>query len=358
VTSRIRIGVVGFRGYVGEELLRLLRGHSDLEPVLLEHRDPAERPRAAGRGAFSDKALATARRALSVPFSPFSGLEPVPFSTDAVRQAGLAVVLLATPPEASVELVPQVLEAGARVIDLSGAFRLASAADYQRWYGVEHARPELLEEAVYGLPELARAALPRARVVANPGCYATVVSLALRPLVAAGLVDRGAGVACDAKSGITGAGQRATSKTHFCSVAENLTPYGFFEHRHIAEILANTGLAEPEISFMTQLLPVQRGLQVGIHLRTTEPLPWEALHEVYAAAYGGEPFVRLYPQGTFPGLHGVTRTNYCDIAVEAHAPTRRVIIVAVIDNLTKGAAGQAVQNLNAMLGLPETLALL
>jgi N-acetyl-gamma-glutamyl-phosphate reductase len=267
-------------------------------------------------------------------------------------------VIFSTPPEASIELVPQLLKTGAGMIDLSGAFRLASAADYQRWYGVEHAHPELLAEAVYGLPEVDRGALPAARLVANPGCYATAAILALRPLVAAGLVDRGAGVACDAKSGVTGAGHRATSKTHFCSVSENLTPYGFFEHRHIPEILAGTGLEEPEISFMTQLVPVQRGLQVAIHLRTAEPLPWEALHEVYARAYGDEPFIRLYPQGTFPGLHGVARTNFCDLAVEAHPSTRRVIVVAALDNLIKGAAGQAVQNLNAMLGLPETRALL
>ena len=360
VTGQVRVGVVGFRGFTGEELLRLLRGHPEVDLRLLEHREPAERSGVrpgAGRGASAEKALAKARRAMSQPFAG-TDLEVLAFSAEAVREAALDVVILATPPDASIELAPEALAGGARVIDLSGAFRLRSAAEYQRWYGVEHARPEYLAEAVYGLPELARGAVRSARLVANPGCYATAASLALQPLVAAGLLDREAGVACDAKSGVTGAGDRATAKTHFCSVAENFTAYGFFEHRHIPEILAGTGLEERELSFMTQLLPVQRGLQVGIHLRTAAPASWTELRDVYGQAYGAEPFVRLYPEGVFPGLHGVVRTNYCDLAFEAHPPTRRVILVAVIDNLTKGAAGQAVQNLNVMAGLPETRGLL
>ncbi|WP_437759678.1 N-acetyl-gamma-glutamyl-phosphate reductase [Sorangium sp. So ce1389] len=357
----MRVGVVGFRGYTGAELLRVLRRHPGATPVLLEHRDPAARlPTSAtsgGRGAYGEKALEKARRAMSRPFDGAADLERAPFSPDAVRDLALEAVLLATPPDASVELAPAILEAGARVVDLSGAFRLGSPEDYERWYGASHAHPALLGEAVYGLTELRREAIRGARIVANPGCYATAASLALAPLVSRGLVDRSAGVACDAKSGVSGAGDKPTSKTHFCSVAEDLSPYGFLEHRHIPEILACTGLEERELSFITQLAPVRRGILASIHLRTSAALSWGDVEAVYRDAYAREPFVRFYPEGTFPSLHPVTLTNLCDLGAAVDPSTRRVIVVVAIDNLMKGAAGQAVQNLNVMFGLDETTGL-
>lgn len=334
--TRTRAGIVGYTGYSGAELVRILRGHPRVAPVLVDQDD---------------------RPVTSQPFASTDGLEHVRMSEDALRGAAIEVVFLATPPEVSIALAPVALAAGARVIDLSGGFRLDSAAAHERWYRARHGRPELLGEAVYGLPELHGAAIRTARLVANPGCYATAASLALQPLVATGVIDRASGVVCDAKSGVTGAGKRPTSRTHFCEVAEDISAYGFFDHRHVGEILAATGLDEPELSFMTQLLPVRRGILASIYFRTAAPTTWEALKTVYDAAYGASPFVRVYPRGAFPSLRSVVGSNHIDLGIEVDPGTRRAIVVATIDNLIKGAAGQAVQNMNLMLGLDQTCAL-
>lgn len=334
--TRTSAGIAGYTGYGGAELVRILRGHPRVVPVLLDQDD---------------------RPASSQPFAVTDGLDRVRLSEDALRAAGVEVVFLATPPEVSMELAPVALAAGARVIDLSGAFRLGSAAAYERWYRAQHARPELLGQAVYGMPELRAAAIRAARLVANPGCYATAASLTLQPLVAAGAIDRASGVVCDAKSGVTGAGKRPTPRTHFCEVAEDFSAYGFFDHRHVGEILAATGLDEPELSFVTQLLPVRRGILASVYFRTAAPMTWEALKAVYDAAYGGSPFVRVYPRGHFPSLRSVVGSNHMDLGIEVDPDTRRAVVVATIDNLIKGAAGQAVQNMNLMLGLDQGCAL-
>ncbi len=256
------------------------------------------------------------------------------------------------------ELAPALLEAGARVIDLSGAFRLGTAESYQAWYKEAHTAPELLAEAVYGLPEFCRERIPAARLVSNPGCYPTAANLAIRPLVEAGVVDRAAGIVCDAKSGVSGAGRKASLNTSFCEVTENFSAYSVLRHRHVPEVLAVSGLEEREFSFTAQLLPLDRGILETIYFRMARPVTAEELLDIYEQRYAAEPFIRLYNPGHLPDLRGVARTNFCDIGVMADPASGRAVVVSAIDNLVKGAAGQAVQNMNLMLGLPETEGLL
>jgi N-acetyl-gamma-glutamyl-phosphate reductase len=255
-------------------------------------------------------------------------------------------------------LAPALLEAGVKVVDLSGAFRLRTPAAYSTWYKAPHTQPDLLAEAAYGLPEFCRERIPAARLVANPGCYPTAANLAIRPLVEAGLVDRTAGIVCDAKSGISGAGRKPTLKTSFCEAAGNFSAYSVLHHRHVPEVLMISGLEEREFSFTAQLLPVDRGILETIYFRTARPITADDLLAVYAQRYAGEAFVRLYPAGQLPDLHAVVRTNYCDIGITVDTATGRAVVVSAIDNLMKGAAGQAVQNMNLMLGYPETEGLL
>ncbi len=332
-----RVGIVGFRGYSGAELLHILKRHRHVEPWLLEHRaEPEDPPRIRGRQ-----------------------LPPrVSLNAAAVREHRLAVVFLATPPEVSMELTPSLLDAGARVIDLSGAYRLRVPENYRRWYKQDHNQPQLLAEAAYGLPEFYRDRIRASRLVANPGCYPTAASIAIRPLVEAGVVDRYAGIVCDAKSGVSGAGRKPSLRTSFCEVTENLSVYSVLDHRHVPEILLNCGLEEGELTFTAQLLPVNRGILETIYFRGLELAGPEALFQIYERHYGQEPFIRLYEPGHLPDLRAVEHTNYCDLGMVFDPGTGRGIVVAAIDNLVKGAAGQAVQNMNLILGLPETEGLL
>ncbi len=329
-----KVGIVGFRGYSGAELVRILSRHPHVEPVLLEHR--ADAAAVAGPG---------------------ERLQRIACTPEAVRAENLAAVFLATPADVSMELAPWLLEAGAKVIDLSGAFRLRTPERYARWYREQHTRPALLAEAVYGLPELGREPVRRACLIANPGCYPTAASLAIAPLVAAGVVDRAAGIVCDAKSGVSGAGRKPSLKTHFCEVTENLSAYSILDHRHVPEILLNCGLEEAELSFTAQLLPVHRGILETVYFRTSLK-HIEDLRAVYEKRYAGEPFIRLWDPPHVPDLHAVQRTNFCDIGFRLDPATGRAVVVAAIDNLVKGAAGQAVQNMNLALGVPETEALI
>lgn len=323
--------MVGFRGYSGAELVRLLERHSHVTPVLLEHRADGE--------------------------APVRGSHPrIACTPDAVAAAKLAAVFLATPAEVSIELAPGLLEAGAKVIDLSGAFRLRTPDVYARWYKEPHTQPALLAEAAYGLPEFCRTRIAGSRLIANPGCYPTAANLAIRPLIEAGVVDRACGIVCDAKSGVSGAGRKPSLKTSFCEVAENFSTYSIFDHRHVPEILQNSEIEEKELSFTAQLLPVDRGILETIYFRTAAGL--EDLLAIYQRRYQDERFIRLYPPGHMPDLRAVQRTNFCDIGVKVDAASGRAIVVSAIDNLVKGAAGQAVQNLNLALGFPETEALL
>ena len=223
-----------------------------------------------------------------------------------------------------------------------------------------HTQPELLAEAVYGLPEFCRDRIPNARLLSNPGCYPTAANLAIRPLLDAGVIDRAAGVICDAKSGVSGAGRKATLNNSFCEVTENFSAYSVLHHRHVPEVLQVSGLEEREFSFTAQLLPLDRGILETIYFRTSGAGIGHAeeLLAIYEKRYAGEPFIRIYNAGHMPDLHGVARTNFCDIGVTFDAKTGRAVVVSAIDNLVKGAAGQAVQNMNLMFGFDETAGLL
>ncbi len=325
----IPVGIVGFSGYSGAELATILSRHPHVESVLLEHRESEDRARPKN----------------------YQGPRRMPYSAG----SGLALVFLATPPEVSIELAPALLDAGSKVIDLSGAFRLGTVENYRRWYKETHPRPDLLAEAVYGLPEFFRADIPGKRLISNPGCYPTAANLALRPLLEAGVIDRRAGIVCDAKSGVSGAGRKPSLKTSFVEVTENFSAYSVLEHRHVPEILRTSGLEESELSFTAQLIPIERGILETIYFRTVNDVN---LTYIYVQRYRNDPFLRVYPEGQFPDLRGVARTNFCDIGVQYDAKTGRAVVVAAIDNLVKGAAGMAVQNMNLALGFPETTGLL
>ncbi len=332
-----KVGVVGFRGYSGAELVRLLGRHPGVQTVLLEHRQDAEhRPEPLNH----------------------KGPERLPSTLDAIAGAGIACVFLATPPEVSMELAVPLVECGIKVVDLSGAFRLRTTDNYARWYKEAHTAPALLSEAVYGLPEFYRNSIPQARLISNPGCYPTAANLAIRPLIEAKLVDRSAGIVCDAKSGVSGAGRKPSLKTSFSEVTENFSVYSILDHRHVPEVLMNSNLEEAEFSFTAQLLPIDRGILETIYFRATEGTTAEGVLEAYQSRYAGEPFVRLYKPGQVPDLRLIQRTNFCDIGFRFDPSTRRTVVVSAIDNLVKGAAGQAIQNMNLALGFAETEALL
>src|SRR3989442_7722918 len=256
---RIAVGVVGFRGYSGAELVSILKRHGRVEPVLMEHRQDAG-DRLAPRG--------------------HAGPKRIPSTPEAARSEKLAAVFLATPAEVSLELAPALLDAGAKVIDLSGAFRLRTPERYTQWYKAEHTEPALLAEAAYGLPEYCRERIRPARLIANPGCYPTAANLAIRPLIEAGVVDRRAGIICDAKSGVSGAGRKPSLKTSFCEVTENFSAYSILNHRHVPEVLLTSGLEESEFSFTAQLVPIDRGILETIYFRSAGTTSAAALVEI------------------------------------------------------------------------------
>lgn len=331
------VGVVGFRGYSGAELLKILKRHPAVDPYILEHRsDPEQAVTPLGR--TPEKSL--------------------PATAKAAKQEGLALVFLATPAEVSMELTPAFLEAGMKVIDLSGAFRLQDEETYRRWHKAEHKAPSLLSKAVYGLPEFYRERIAGARLVSNPGCYPTAANLALRPLVNSEAIDRTRGLVCDAKSGVSGAGRKASLSTSFCEVTENFSAYSIIEHRHVPEILQNSGLGERELTFTAQLIPIARGILETIYVRFQRVNEAVEILSLYEECYADEPFVRLYAPGKVPDLHAVQHTNFCDIGFVFDRDSKRGVVVSAIDNLGKGAAGQAVQNMNLVLGFPETQGLL
>jgi N-acetyl-gamma-glutamyl-phosphate reductase len=303
---------------------------------LLEHRDAEDRPQPIGPPPF----------------------RKLPCTPEIARAEGLAAVFLPTPAEASMELAPALLAAGAKVIDLSGAFRLGTAENYTRWYKEPHTASQLLDEAAYGLPEFCRARITGARLIANPGCYPTAANLSLKPLLDAGVISREAGIVCDAKSGVSGAGRKPSLKTSFCEVTENFSTYAILEHRHVPEILRVSNLEEDELSFTAQLIPIDRGILETIYFRAKDVNSAQDLFDIFQTRYADEPMIRLYAPGQVPDIRSVARTNFCDLGVHYDARTGRAVVVAAIDNLGKGAAGQAVQNMNLALGFPETTGLI
>jgi N-acetyl-gamma-glutamyl-phosphate reductase len=268
------------------------------------------------------------------------------------------LVFLATPHEASLELAPALIDSGLRVVDLSGAFRLKNPGAYPRWYGFEHCATQALEHAVYGLAELNAPEIREARLVSNPGCYATSIILALTPLLDEGWIDVPAGIVCDAKSGASGAGRAPGSHLHFSEVNENCRAYSLFTHRHVPEMLQALELDEKDFIFTPHLLPVTRGILSTVYVRLSARRTLEEVVSLFRDFYAGAPLVRVYDDGTLPEIQAVAQTNYGDLGFALDNTGTRLVVVSALDNLGKGAAGQAVQNMNLMCGFAEETGLL
>ena len=349
--EKVQTAVIGVTGYAGAELARLLLHHPRLK---------GKPPVFAGRVDAKDVARGGVPLGEIHPElidSKGSGaLKQEPFSWELLIERGVEVLFLATPHEQSREWVPDALDRGLKVIDLSGAWRLTEAAN-RAVYAFEDDGTELAaatqSQAVYGMPELHRKEIKNARLVANPGCYATTVILPLKPLVAAGLVDLEYGIVADAKSGVSGAGKAPTAKTHFMHAADNLSAYGVFTHRHTGELLEQIGVKGSEIIFTPHLLPIPRGIMATIYVRFKEPQTRASVADVYRKFFADSPMVRLHENG-LPQIQHSVRTSYADIGFQLDASGRRAVIVSCLDNLLKGASSQAVQNLNVMQGWPES----
>jgi N-acetyl-gamma-glutamyl-phosphate reductase len=329
---KARVAVAGATGYTGQELLRLLSRH----------------PGVTLTAAMSSGQAAGAARHLPALARLWDG-EIAPLSREALARDA-DVVFLALPDAAAAEIAPALVEADVRVIDLSGAFRLRDEAARAKWYPETHRLPE---GVTYGLTERERGAVAGARLVANPGCYPTSALLAIAPLVDAGLLVSGSDIVVDAKSGVSGAGKTPSERTHFSEVHGSLSAYGVFNHRHGAEIEQGLGR---EVTFTPHLLPIDRGILSTIYVRVAPGTATDALAAAFEHAYGDATFVRL-TGSRLPEIKHVVHTNFCDIGWRVD-PSGRAILISVIDNLVKGASGQAVQNLNVMLGLDERTGLL
>ncbi len=331
----IKVGIVGGTGYTGVELLRLLAVHPEVELVCITSRAEAGKP-------------------VADMFGNLRGHCRLVFSEPSEEElARCDLVFFATPNGTAMQMVPGLLAAGTRVIDLAADFRLRDAAEWQRWYGMPHACPEVLGEAVYGLPELNRERIRAARLVANPGCYPTAAALGFLPLVEQGLVEPGNLIA-DCKSGVSGAGRGANAAMLMGEVGESFKAYSVPGHRHLPEIrqtLATVRGAPVGLTFVPHLVPMIRGIHATLYGRLVGSAP--DLQALYEQRYANEPFVDVLPAGAHPETRSVRGVNHCRIAVHRPQDGDTVVVLSVIDNLTKGAAGQAVQNMNLMFGLDE-----
>ncbi len=334
--AAIPAAVVGVGGYTGQELVKLVAAH----------------PRLSIAGLFGS--ASTAKRPIEEVAPSLSGLAAGTIAegtASAIAASGARVAFLATPHEASVTLAADLLEHGLAVVDLSAAFRLRDPAMYPAHYGFTHARPDLLAEAVYGLPELDRSRLGGARLIAAPGCYPTSAITPIAPLVAAKLTDASRPVIIDSTSGVSGAGRKASERTSFCEVSQS--PYGVFSHRHQPEI---DQYCNARTIFTPHLGPYSRGICSTLHVSLAAGVTEHAVRRALSDAYDAEPFVRLLPAGRWPSVGAVAQTNFIDIAIAVRED--HLIVVSCIDNLLKGASGQAVQALNASMNWDERLGLL
>jgi len=337
----LKVAIVGASGYTGVELLRILVGHPEVEICCVTSRQHEGQP-------------------INEVFPSLSGFcELLCESLDvATISARVDLVFTALPHKSAMEVVPGFLDAGCKVIDLSADYRLKDPEVYQQWYQ-PHSSPELFAEAVYGLPELYADQLRSARLIANPGCYPTSVILALAPLLEDKLIDPKS-LIVDSKSGVSGAGRGVKLGSLFCEANEGFKAYGIASHRHTPEIeqelagLANTNV---RLSFTPHLLPVNRGILSTCYADLTETKSTEELIDLYRQRYADEKFIRIMPGGQLPNIAYVRGTNFCDIGLVSDQHTGRVIVISAIDNLVKGAAGQAVQNMNIMCGFQEALGL-
>ena len=341
--AKLKTAVLGATGYSGLELTRILLRHPRLEkPALLR--------RTSDNGTPSD---------LADVFPALSGNGGYPLhslSWTALKQQGVELLFLATPHEASRALVPEAISHGLRVVDLSGAWRL-KREQHRAIYSFQDSdavtAAELTEKAVYGLPELNADRVADAALVANPGCYATSVILALAPLLKAGVVDREHGIISDSKSGVSGAGKEPTSKTHFVSVADNLSAYSIFNHRHMGEMVEQLGLGARELTFTPHLLPIPRGILSTIYVQLSRVMTPLGVESCFRNFYSGKRWVRVFQTPKLPQVQFSLHTNYCDLGFCLAEDGRRLVLISCIDNLLKGAAGQAVQNMNLMYGFAE-----
>ncbi len=344
----LRTAVAGVGGYAGGELARLLLAHprlQDAPPLFL--------------GRIADESGSVPLEQLHPQLALGRGhtLPPVQaFSWELIEAAGIDLVFLALPHETSREWAPAWLARGIRVIDLSGAWRLRDSTN-RAVYKLTDADPalaaELQAEAVFGAPELHRDQIATARLVANPGCYSTSIILALAPLLQRGLVDLDHGIVCDSKSGVSGAGKKATDKTHFMYAADNLSAYSVFGHRHTGELLEQLSLTATQIQFTPHLLPIPRGIFSTIYLRLSAPQQPEAVERTLRDFYRTSPMVRVHASGDLPQIQHVAHTSFCDLGFYLAPDGQRLVLVSCLDNLLKGASGQAVQNMNLMYGFKE-----
>jgi N-acetyl-gamma-glutamyl-phosphate reductase len=336
--DKIKVGIVGGTGYTGVELLRLLALHPNIQLVSITSRGEAG-------------------QRVSDMFPSLRGYVDLPFTDPAQAQlTECDVVFFATPNGIAMQQTRALLDAGVRVIDLAADFRIQDIPIWEKWYGMSHACPDLVAEAIYGLPELNREQIAKARLVANPGCYPTSVQLGFLPLLKAGVVDE-AHLIADAKSGVSGAGRKAETHILFAEAGDNFKAYGVAGHRHLPEIsqgLAIMGGKQVGLTFVPHLTPLIRGIHATLYARLTQDVDVQALFE---EQYQNERFVDVMPKGSHPETRSVRGSNHCRIAVHRPGGDDTVVVLSVIDNLVKGAAGQAVQNMNIMFGLPESTAL-
>ncbi|ADL13058.1 N-acetyl-gamma-glutamyl-phosphate reductase [Acetohalobium arabaticum] len=334
----IKAGIIGATGYAGAELVRLLTNHSKVEIEFLTSRS------------FTGQKISEVYPALA-------GIVDLKCEEIDIKQQAkrVDIVFTALPHGVSMSVVPELIKAGVKVIDLSGDYRYSSQKIYEDWYQQKHESSELIDKAVYGLPELNKEEIKEAGLVANPGCYPTSATLALAPVVEEGLVDSQS-IIIDAKSGVTGAGRKPSRVTHFSEVAESFKAYKVGEHRHTSEIEQNlAGLSAKEVilSFTPHLVPMKRGILSTIYADLTQKVNSKELIELYQKFYSQEPFARIRQEEKMPEVKEVTGSNYCDLGIKLDKRTGRLIIISVIDNLIKGASGQAIQNLNLMSDLDE-----
>ncbi|MGE5581846.1 MAG: N-acetyl-gamma-glutamyl-phosphate reductase [Bacillota bacterium] len=338
----VKIGIIGATGYAGGELIRILSQHPEAEITAITSRT-------------------NEGKKLEEIFYSFTGWNGPAFtgsdSPEAVK--GCDLVFMAVPHGVAMEIVPPLLKNGQRVIDFGADFRFRDYQVFEAWYKHKHCEPELTKTAVYGLPELYRKEIRNAAVIGNPGCYPTSVILGIYPLLKKGLIDP-ARIIIDSKSGVSGAGRKAELGYHYPELFGNFKAYGVAGHRHTPEIeqeLSRIAGSEIRVSFTPHLLPVSRGILSTLHLSLAKRMTTAEVEAVFVETYQGEPFIKIIKEPSLPELKGVIGTNCCHIGVRVDERTNQLIVVTVIDNMVKGASGQAVQNMNLMCNFPETMGL-
>jgi N-acetyl-gamma-glutamyl-phosphate reductase len=338
---KTKVGIIGATGYTGVELLRLLLKHPEVEVTALTSQKYAGIP--------IDQVFPSLAKTLSLKCEELN-VDQISKKTD--------FIFTAVPHKTAMETVPLFYRQGKRVVDLSADFRFKDAGLYEKWYQ-KHISVDLLKESVYGLPELHREKIRKAKIVGNPGCYPTGALIGLIPLVKKGMVSL-ENIVIDSKSGVSGAGRDVVLESLFCEVNEGVKAYKIFEHRHLPEIeqeLSEMAQKKVAVTFVPHLIPMDRGILTTIYLVLTKKQKTEEVFAIFQEHYQKEPFIRIYPKGKLPNTKDVRGSNYCDIGIKVNEADGRIVIVTAIDNLVKGASGEAIQNMNIMLGYPESMGL-